>query len=646
MTNYTNNYQLYKWDKTDEKLTTIQEHANNADKIETALTNINAAVLEAKTEADAAVTTANNAKSTADGIADTANSAVTTANEASATATDAKTTATTVQSQFNQVVSEAGSNNPEVVQARGTYDLLGHRMDNVDVQLAQITFNVKSPPIPLVGVKGDGVTDDYSALQALIDFAYTNDIYAVYLPNGTYNISKPLVLKTKKTPSDDWWDGKGIKLVGQDQVMTKIVKTTTNVLTGVNSEVNNIDSTIILYNQYKDGIDNAGGSSTGIHIRKLTVKNNSNVTTSRVITGAAADRMLLENLNVYGYQGIIFNLAFSNIFRNIVIHATQNALNISSGTSNTFEFIYAPQCKNPYQIWSDYSTMTSVCADAAKGVVFNVSGSGLVMDGCGTESPAAQYIVQAGGNTDTGVTITGLHCYRQVGDPGNSITIDQCAVFLVRGTVTVEKLDIVDSQQITGNSYLMDCNSSADQAHLDIGQITYYKNYTGGTTNPPLLYSKTTAGSNSSNGKISTRGGNINVRRNKLMPYLGTREMDYTLNTGFANKAIYLDNADNRYSANGTDSYWETKYNLGDILLINDPKAKNILGYSITNNTGTYTHECEFTEIPIVVRGTTAQRPTANAFVGLQYYDTTLGKPIWCHQASPIIWHDATGATV
>jgi hypothetical protein len=195
MSNFTNNYNLYKWDKTDNKLSTIEESANNADKIDTALTNINTAALEAKTEADGAVTTANNAKNTAESIADTANSAVTTANnavttansavttanEASATATDAKTTATTVQSQFNQVVAEAGSNNPEVVQARGTYPLLNDRITNAETQLADIAIDAMQ-----YGVKGDNVTDDSTTLKNAILAAKNRKLV---VPFGNYRLA-------------------------------------------------------------------------------------------------------------------------------------------------------------------------------------------------------------------------------------------------------------------------------------------------------------------------------------------------------------------------------------------------------------------------------------------------------------------------
>lgn len=48
--------------------------------------------------------------------------------------------------------------------------------------------------------------------------------------------------------------------------------------------------------------------------------------------------------------------------------------------------------------------------------------------------------------------------------------------------------------------------------------------------------------------------------------------------------------------------------------------------------------------------GTTAQRPTELLWIGLYYFDTTLGKPIWIKavpaKPTPAVWVDATGAVV
>ena len=44
--------------------------------------------------------------------------------------------------------------------------------------------------------------------------------------------------------------------------------------------------------------------------------------------------------------------------------------------------------------------------------------------------------------------------------------------------------------------------------------------------------------------------------------------------------------------------------------------------------------------------GTTANRPTSVLWVGRQYYDTTLGKPVFVDSVNPTVWHDASGAIV
>lgn len=52
---------------------------------------------------------------------------------------------------------------------------------------------------------------------------------------------------------------------------------------------------------------------------------------------------------------------------------------------------------------------------------------------------------------------------------------------------------------------------------------------------------------------------------------------------------------------------------------------------------------------PLGGNGTTAQRPTFafGLYVGFQYFDTTLGKPIFVKTvANPPVWVDATGAVV
>lgn len=50
----------------------------------------------------------------------------------------------------------------------------------------------------------------------------------------------------------------------------------------------------------------------------------------------------------------------------------------------------------------------------------------------------------------------------------------------------------------------------------------------------------------------------------------------------------------------------------------------------------------------IVAFGPTVSRPTAVPFLYFEYFDTTLGYPVWATQltGSPILWVDAAGAFV
>lgn len=45
--------------------------------------------------------------------------------------------------------------------------------------------------------------------------------------------------------------------------------------------------------------------------------------------------------------------------------------------------------------------------------------------------------------------------------------------------------------------------------------------------------------------------------------------------------------------------------------------------------------------------GSTLSRPTKGLWIGRQFYDSTLGQPIWVAQVRPaIVWKDASGAVV
>lgn len=506
----------------------------------------------------------------------------------------------------------------------------------VSSQLNSDGIDVKHPPLSMTGAKGDGKTDDYNAIQKILDYAYNNNISTVFFPSGTYLISKPLLIKAKCDATVSWWDGKAMKLTGFDKATTHIIKTTKKTLKGVHKEVNDIDSTLILFTG--ENINgSAGGTGTGIEIKNIYIENQSNNTNSMAVTGAACQRMELDSLNIKAHSGIILNNAFSNSFKNIVFYCTEKALWVTGNcTSNIFINIYAPRCKNPYKIYSAYSNLMQMYADNATGIIFDVYGSGLIMSNCGTESPEAQYIVKS--NSPYTVNILSLAIMRQTGDPDHSLDISDCSVFYGSGNLKVGVLSIVENKHIAGNSYLFSAENINNYSSLDLGEINYYKNYSG-DENPKLLYTKQ-APNTFSTGKIAVAGSDINVRRNLNMPYLGSRGLSKSLSAPFCDKAIYLDNASTTRDSQNTDLQYEQKYNIGDILLINDPLSMNILGYVVTGNQGKFVKDCNFAEIPIILRGSSSERPKNDLYIGLCFYDTTLRKPVWWDGSN---WKDALG---
>lgn len=59
------------------------------------------------------------------------------------------------------------------------------------------------------GATGDGVTDDYPAIQEAINYAYTSGVYKIIIPAGWYYLSTTL-----KTRTDSSWDTNGIIIEG------------------------------------------------------------------------------------------------------------------------------------------------------------------------------------------------------------------------------------------------------------------------------------------------------------------------------------------------------------------------------------------------------------------------------------------------
>lgn len=64
---------------------------------------------------------------------------------------------------------------------------------------------------------------------------------------------------------------------------------------------------------------------------------------------------------------------------------------------------------------------------------------------------------------------------------------------------------------------------------------------------------------------------------------------------------------------------------------------------SCNNVSPTNSEYWQLFSIPVCLSGSTSSRPITNLYIGLLYFDTTLGKPIWYNGDN---WVDATGTIV
>lgn len=138
---------------------------------------------------------------------------------------------------MNEAYTEIIAIETDLTVARGTFSTLQARADDVDMQLANSVVNVKT-----FGAKGDGITDDFQAIQNAIDSMTKGTIW---FPRGIYLIKgKQVTLGNPSRLSDGLkiksnltFDGEGATL-RQDvnccftfdtAIRTAITDTTTNV---------------------------------------------------------------------------------------------------------------------------------------------------------------------------------------------------------------------------------------------------------------------------------------------------------------------------------------------------------------------------------------------------------------------------------
>lgn len=584
------------------------------------------------------------------------------------------------------------------------YNELGEKYDKTDKDLSskytQLSQNVtdqltgfstdlgylKNYVTPqMFGAKGDGVTDDTEAIKTVIANASKGDI--IYFPHGKYLITKPIIVPSY------------LRLVGENKHNTVIVKRGNTV-----DESYNIDAVLILDMVTSLDPNSTRDYCEGQAIENLCITSE-NKSEYGIYLAGAGSHILLNELTV-DKVGVGINFtggSWVSELTNIDIGSVRIGFAFyNTGTSTNLKNVYVMTASEyGYFVQGlSYSHWENICADWCTDIVYRFDFCRLSIDGLGSECTDCRKTIVI---NNSSVKITSANIFPNpdnadyvcIEGNGSRLILENVKVSQVATSLgkllnggTDFKVEMINPDIETVFSKVSNLGENAKNAlsvNLDGGAFSVdgYKSYLGAGIRTRDV-SKILSGKYLLNGIYSD---NLGTPRESLH---GNAEWQFAKQCGdlFINNqpskdgiALFqqIDSAESHTiqsaitAINGNVLTFNTLTldargeAYGQILKSGDPiknqdgvettiSAVNYSANTITVNdassyavgdristtTKAYIRDVNYKKIQLLLAGTTSQRVKSPS-TGLQYFDTTLGKPIWYNGTK---WVDATGTAV
>lgn len=236
-----------------------------------------------------------------------------------------------------------------------------------DIANEKVRINIKYPPIPLIGAKGDGTTDDTLAIQNILN----TKPYNIYIPKGEYMCSN-LILKDS------------IKIEGEGKSISILKRI---------PSINIKDSKYDLFNSsiFSNHIKGTENQYSNVSIKNLTIDGNKDNVILPTNASELNDSNSWHNLSLKNIENLhIENCSFINSIGNgLDLYSIINGYIINNNFTNCGGSILGTMARNAITVrGSFYNTITNQtlynkCSYFIKNNVFDtVNDEGIYVNNC------------------------------------------------------------------------------------------------------------------------------------------------------------------------------------------------------------------------------------------------------------------------